>query len=234
MWLVACAELADLAVVRDDDPALWRDVRRFNAPVQLAVAAAHAVLARAVAPREAALISLAPCHAGSPELHRWVREIEAGDGVKMNPTHTLHALDNLALSVLSIRLANHAWAMSLGGAAGMAWSALEMALERAELGDHEVVVVGGDQLSGSEPSPVSAFALLLARERTPFEASGRAVRLVGVERRRKRAAAVPHAAAGAIAMLAALRAAPQGPLTYEVPAADGDGIDDIAVRWEVA
>ncbi len=244
MWLVASTVLADLAAVRDRKPALWRELRRFNAPIQLAVAAAHEVVAHATAPAEAAIISLAPCQAGSPDLHRWVREIEAGGAVKMNPTHTLHAVDNLALSVLSIALANHAWAMSLGGAPGMVWSALELAAERDE---REVIVLGGDQVSGAEPSPAAAFAMLFARERTPYVATGRSMQLLGVERRpASMPHAVggastpdgarevrPHAAAGAIAMLGALRAAASGEMTYLVPATDGEGIDDIVVHWEV-
>ncbi|MBA3501239.1 MAG: hypothetical protein H0T65_12750, partial [Deltaproteobacteria bacterium] len=157
MWLVASSVVTEVPRER------VRDVRRFNAPVQLAVAAAHEVATHAVVPAEAALISLAPCQSGSPELHKWIRDIstESGGSVKVNPTHTLHAVDNLALSVFSIALRNRAWAMSLGGAAGMFWTALELVLERDE---REVIVLAGDQVSGVDASPAVGVAMLFARE----------------------------------------------------------------------
>lgn len=224
MWLVAASEVTEVPAHR------VRDLRRFNAPIQLAVAAAHEVLAHAVAPSEAALISLAPCQSGSPELHDWIRKCASGTAPKVNPTWTLHAVDNLALSVLAIAIANHAWGRSLGGAAGMVWTALEMCGER---GEQEVVVLGGDQQTALQPSPGTAFAMLFAREKTPFVHSGRPARLLGVERTARRAEPSPHAAAPALAMLAALRDAPVGRFTYAVPPADGDGHDAIAVHWEV-
>jgi len=230
MWLVASSELTDLAVIRDGKPALWRDLRRFNAPIQLAVGAAHEVITRAVSPTEAAIISLAPCQSGSPEVHRWIRETAEGGTARVNPTYTLHCVDNLALSVLSIGIKNHAWAMSLGGASGMAWSALELALERDE---REVLVFGGDQVTPYEVSPIAAFAMLFAREMTAHVTTGRPTRLVGVDRQPKSHATHPHAASGMIAMLAALRSAPIGHFAYVVPAADSDGRDEIVVRWEV-
>ena len=227
MFLVASSEITDLAVVRDGKPALWRDLRRFNAPIQLAVAAAHDVVARAIAPAELAILSLAPCHAGSPELHRWVRDIGRGVSMRVNPTHTLHAVDNLALSVLTMALGNRAYGMSFGGAAGMMWTALEIALERE---DNELLVLAGDQLSGFDPSPAAGVAMLFARERTPYAATGRLTKLVAVERKPSEATATPHAARGAMAMLAALR---DGQPAYAVPADDGDGMTEIVVRWEI-
>lgn len=181
MWLVASSVMTEVPAHR------VRDLRRFNAPIQLAVAAAHEVVAHAVAPSEAAIISLAPCQAGSPELHDWIRKCASGTAPKVNPTWTLHAVDNLALSVLSIALQNHAWGMSLGGAAGMASVALEMVLERAE---SEVIVLAGDQESGSEPSPALGIALLFSRERKPYLATGAPMQLVGA-----RPSEVRHAAA---------------------------------------
>ena len=231
MWLVATSEITDVAVVRDGKPALWRELRRFNAPIQLAVAAAHEVVTRAIAPAEAAIISLAPCQSGSPELHRWVRDIGAGVSMRVNPTHTLHAVDNLALSVLTMSLGNRAWGMSLGGAAGMMWTALELALERD---DNELIVLAGDQTSGFDPSPAAGVAMLFARERTPHVVTGRPTRLVAVERHGESRTPVPHAASGTMAMLAALRGAPIGQLAYVVPATDGTGLDDVTVRWEIA
>jgi len=229
-WLVASAERTDVATVRDGTPALWRELRRFNAPIQLAVAAAHEVATAARAPAEAAIVSLAPCQAGSPELHRWVRDIEAGGAVKMNPTHTLHAVDNLALSVLSIALGNHAWGISLGGAPGMLWVGLELVSERPE---HELLLLAGDQEAGDRASPASGVALLFSREPAPYASLGRSIKLVAIERTRTAATVTPHAAAGARAMLAALRAQPAGRLAYRVPVKHGDGVDDITIVWEV-
>ena len=231
-WLVASAERTDLATVRDESPALWRELRRYNAPVQLAVAAAHAIAGHARAVAEAALVSLAPCQAGSPDLHRWVRAAEDGSAQRMNPTHTLHSVDNLGLSVLSIGLDNHAWGLGLGGAPGMFWVALELTCERSE---PEVILFGGDQRSGYDGSGPEGVALLFSREPAPYAPLGHAVRLVGVERERSTSAVpgVPHAVAGARAMLAILRARPAGTFVYLVPAADGDGVDDIRITWEV-
>jgi hypothetical protein len=214
---------------------LWREIRRYSPPIQLALAAGHAVVARVGAPADAALIALAPCHSGSPELHRWVREIAAGGARRMNPTHTLHAVDNLALSAFALALANHAWGMSLGGAPGMGWTALELVGERFATGDEqEAIVLGGDQLSGREVSPAAGIAIVFARERTAY--AGRYLRLLGVERSPIAApcTVTPHAAHGLIAMTQALGAARPGPFTYAVPPADGDGIDALSIAWEVA
>ncbi len=238
-WLVASAMYRDPAQVRDGRPALWRDVRRFNAPVQLAVAAGDEVATSAALAAEAALISLAPCQSGSPELHGWVRAIESGNEVRMNPTHTLHAVDNLALSVLTMRLANHAWGMSLGGGAGMLWAALELVLERlsadapTEQGDREAIVLAGDQESSERASPAVGVAMLFARDRTPHVGLGRAVRLVTVARQRNPRSVTPHAAAGACELLAALQSRPAGRFEYAVPATHSDGIDDISLLWDL-
>jgi hypothetical protein len=231
-WLVASSERTDLAALRDAAPALWREVRRFNAPVQLAIAAAHDVAAFARSPADAAIISLAPCRSGSPELLRWVRDIDAGRAVRMNPTHTLHAVDNLALSVVSIAFGNHAWGMSLGGAAGMLWAALELVRERL-VEQHEVIVIAGDQDLNDQPGPAAGVALLFAREAAPYAPRGRPAELVAIERRRKPAPCTPHAAAGALELLAALRASPAGRFVHVVSPAHGDGLDEIAAVWEL-
>lgn len=229
MWLVASSVVDDLAALRAS--ALWRDVRRFNAPVQLAIAAGLDVATRARRPAEAALISLAPCETGSPELHHWVHDIASGKpGVRMNPTHTLHAVDNLALSVLAIRLEARGYGMGLGGAPGMLWVALELALERPE---PEVIVVAGDQVSGHHESPASALALLFAREPAPYPALGRAVRIAGIERTRAASPVTPvaHAVTGGRRFVASLAScAPR----YRVPAEDSDGSDEIVIVTEVA
>ncbi len=228
-WLVASAERTDVAAIREASPERWRELRRFNAPVQLAVAAAHDVAAHARAAAELAIVSLAPCHQGSPELDRWIELFGTGASCRVNPTHTLHAVDNLALSVISIALGARGWALSLGGAAGMIWTALELVGERDE---REVLVLAGDQDASSAPASAIGVALLFSRERP---ASGRAIRLTSVERRRAptQSSPTPHAAAGARALLAALLAGPSGAFTYVVPAAHGDGVDDFAISWEL-
>ncbi len=222
-WLVAAAERTEVGADRA------RELRRLNAPVQLAVAAAHEVAVHARAPAELAIVSLAPCHQGSPELDKWIELFATGASCRVNPTHTLHAVDNLALSVISIALGARGWATSLGGAAGMLWTALELVGERDE---PEVLVLAGDQDASGNPASAVGVALLFARERP---ATGRAIRLISVERRRAEApTARPHAAAGARALLAALHARPAGRFSYLVPAVHGDAVDDIAVAWELA
>ena len=220
-YLIASVELRDAAAVRT------RELRRLNAPVQLAVAAAQEVAQRARDPAAAAIVSLAPCRQGSPDLDRWIALFATGASLKVNPTHTLHAVDNLALSVLGIALANHAWALSLGGAAGMMWSALELVGERDE---REVIVLAGHQDGSGAPASALGVALLFDRE--PREGA-RPMRLVAIERASRPGVPVPHAAAGACALVAALRDAPAGRFVYDVPAAHGDGLDDIAVVWEL-
>ena len=222
-YLVGSAVVDDLAALRAGP--LWREVRRYNAPVQLAIAAGLEVARGA---SEAALIALAPCQPGSPELHRWVRDIAGAAGVRMNPTHTLHAVDNLALSVLSIQLGAHGYGMGLGGAPGMLWSALELVLERA---DPAAIVVAGDQRSGHEDSAATAIALRFAARRHPTRRS--AARSAGGGRPHAAPAEVmPHAADGGRRWLAALAA--HAPARYRVPTHDGDGLDAIEIVVEVA
>jgi hypothetical protein len=134
-WIAAAAIERDAARIATDQPALWREVRRFNLPVKLALAAAHRVIGALGRPQHARLIGLAPCRPGSPELRQISRELDAGfargscSGLRVNPIYTLHAIDNLALSALAIRLPNHAPCVCLGGAAGQGFAALEDAIE---------------------------------------------------------------------------------------------------------
>jgi hypothetical protein len=234
-WLVAAAVRADASALRDGDPERWRSLRRFNLPVQLAITASHDVASHARSAESAGLIALAPCQSGSPELHHWVRIFAAGGSIRINPTHTMHAVDNLALSAVSIALRNRAWGMSLGGAPGMFWVGLELAAERLEE-QAEVVVFGGDQEISDRVSPAAGVALLFSREPAADAGSGRSIRLVSVERRRASVVSRPrgHATAGACEMLAQVKAQPPGRYIYEVPAVHGDGIDEISIHWELA
>ncbi len=237
-WLVGSAALdaPTLAARCREDAALARWLRRFDLPTRLALAAAREASGALEAPREAALVALAPCRGGSPELLRWVERVAAGGslaGVRINPVHTLHAVDNLALSALAIELGNHAWGLGLGGAAGQAWAGLEIALERlAEGPEREALLLAGEQ---DDPHAASAGAgVALALSATP-PAAGPRVRLCGLEREPGAACAspVPDAAAGLRALLAALTAHTAGPLRFEVPPEHGDGLDRIEALLEV-
>jgi hypothetical protein len=134
-WIAATAIERDVGRIATEQPELWREVRRFNLPVKLALAAAHRVVGSLARPRQARLIGLAPCRPGSPELRAISRELDAGfargscDRLRVNPIYTLHAIDNLALSALAIRLENREACVCLGGAAGQAFAALEHAMD---------------------------------------------------------------------------------------------------------
>jgi hypothetical protein len=242
--LVAWAVERDATRIASEHPALWREVRRFNLPVKLALAAAQRTAGTLGDPAQARLIALAPCRPGSPELRRISRDLDAGfargscDTLRVNPNYTLHAIDNLALSALSIRLENRAPAICLGGAAGQAWDALEQALDELARGAvREVLVFGGDQGEaawrgdGGDDEGCGVALVLAAR-------AGR-VRLIAVERSAMPHAAacpnpMPHAARGLAVWLDALAVAPAGRFEYRVPAADGDGIDVLTLVAEVA
>ena len=239
MYLIGAARWDDPAALRSQ-PDLWRRVRRFNLPVQLAVAAGEEAAAAAADPARAALLCLAPCHSGSPELFDAIRSLDtAGNGVPLrtphvNPTVTFHAVDNLALSALAITLGNQGYGLGLGGGAGQAWVALEVAAERlAEEREAEALVVAGDQDAAGGAAGL-AVALLFARHAAPWPPLGRAARLAAVRRQPALHTAEPHAAAGLAALLAALAGvATAGPWIYPVPAAHGDGRDRLELVWEV-
>ena len=152
----------------------------------------------------------------------------------MNPTYTLHAIDNLALSALAIDLQNHAPCLGLGGAAGQAWSALEWILEQP--GDGETLLFAGDQIARRGPRRWASRRCF-----APRPGDGKAIRLVAVERAplgRFTTAGPPRpdAATGLRRWLEALSsfaAHERGPFAYAVPPADGDGRDRIIVVAEV-
>src|SRR5262245_62299319 len=90
-YLVASSIKNDLSIVRES-PELWRHVRRYNLPVQLALAAVEDIVAAATDPSTAGIVSLAPCQPGSTELFRWseviVERVRCGalGDTRMNPT----------------------------------------------------------------------------------------------------------------------------------------------------
>ncbi|HEX7842166.1 MAG TPA: hypothetical protein VF469_32060 [Kofleriaceae bacterium] len=242
-WIAATAVERDAGRIAREQPELWREVRRFNLPVKLALAAAHRVVGSLAEPRRARLIGLAPCRPGSPELRQISRELDAGfargssSGLRVNPIYTLHAIDNLALSALAIRLENHEPCVCLGGAAGQAFAALEDAIDELAGGSaaEDVMIFGGDQSDASwrgEPSDAEACGVAIVVSTRPER-----VRLVGVERRSLELpseAPIAHAAAGLARWLDALAAAPTGLHRYAVPARDGDGVDQVEIVAEVA
>lgn len=250
-YLVASSFKDDLSAVRRDTPELWRQVRRYNLPVQLALAAAEDVSRAADDIKTAAVFSLAPCQTGSADVYRWVRLIREGmaagslGDTRMNPTQTLHAVDNLALSAFSIMHANRAYCLGLGGAAGQAWAALEALHERLARGDErEALLISGDQADAdADDARGLGVALLFSAAPRPYEADGERrkglLRLVGVERRRAaRGGVVPHAAAGLRGLVSALeKLSPENRdgarFGYDVPHEDADGCDALRVVWEV-
>jgi len=248
MYLIRSARWDDPAELRQR-PELWRRVRRFNLPVQLALAAGEEVAAAAEDPARAALLSLAPCCSGSPEFFDAARLFGTGNnGARfrtphVNPILTLHAVDNLALSALAITLGNQAYGLGLGGGAGQGWVALEVAWERlAEEREAEALVMAGDQDAANPASPANtgglAVALLFARRPQPYPPLGRTVRLAAVNRpsatQPVEPEARPHAAAGLAALLAALAdVSTTGRWVYRVPAEHGDGRDRPELAWEV-
>lgn len=242
IYLVASAEHRDIALVQKSMPELWRLVRRYNLPAQLAIAAATEVACACDDAATAALISLAPCQAGSPDLYRWGPVAAAGIAkgsladVRLNPTLTLHAVDNLAMSAFAIAHQNHAYCLGLGGAAGQAWCAFEAVQERlAASRETEALLMAGDQESVEKAAGAGVgVALLFSTLPRPYPPIGRPLRLVGVERRRIHRAdpVVPHAAEGISAFLSAIIEHKSGRLAYAVPPPHCDAVDDVTVVVE--
>ena len=206
---------------------LGRDFRRFNLPVKLALAAAHAAVAAAKDKTQVALVSLSPCRPGSPELWRATRQFERAlhetgraSAVRVNPTYTLHAIDNLALSSLAIALGNRAPFLGLGGAPGQAWCALEFVLERTHDDTAaETLILAGDQDETGQTG--AGVALLFSSDPRPLGATGRTVRLVAVERGRladeRPASPVPPRGAGASPLARCPRGLPARPKCLRRP-----------------
>ena len=160
IYLVASAQRSDLPSMREATPELWRQVRRYNQPVQLALAAAEDVIqflqgsvigggdfACAVPTRIGRSVSLGSCCYG------WDGKRELSGIMRMNPTQTLHAVDNLALSAFAIAHDNRSYCLGLGGAAGQAWCGLEAVLERLHDAEDEVLLMAGDQDAAEDGAP---------------------------------------------------------------------------------
>jgi hypothetical protein len=242
IYLVASAQKSDLQCVRESSPELWRQVRRYNQPVQLALAAADEVISFADDPSSALVISLAPCQPGSADLYRWGHVVTAGmvsgtlGNLRMNPTQTLHAVDNLALSAFAIAHGNRAPCLGLGGAAGQAWCGLEAMLEHLNNGaEREVLLIAGDQDAAEEGARGLGVAMLFSVKIKPYLSRRRMVKLVSVTRSRERTVDLkPHAANGLAALLSAIDGAADGRLSYAVPPSDTDGFSGVTVTREIS
>jgi hypothetical protein len=249
VYLVATAERRDLGVIQKSAPETWRRVRRYNLPVQLALAAAEEVMTSCSDPATAAVISLAPCQPGSADLYRWGDVVTSGmasgslGDLRMNPTQTLHAVDNLAMSALAITYRNHADCLGLGGAAGQAWSGLEAVLERLEAPrerqvatTEEALLMAGDQDTTDDSASGIGIALLFSRQARPYVPLGSFVRLVRIERLAlaSSAKAQPHAAAGLSELIAAIQKQKQGLLSYDVPIEQTDGVSAVSIVLEIS
>ena len=241
-YLLAFAQHDDLSSVQRGSPESWRRVRRYNLPVQLALAAAEKVMHASEDPAAASVISLAPCQPGSAELYRWGDIVAAGmaDGslgdMRMNPTQTLHAVDNLAMSSFAITYGNRADCLGLGGAAGQAWCGLEAVLERIDHGAEEVILMAGDQDSTDESASGLGLALLFAKRRQPYDTRGQIIRLIGIEREllNRDTPVVPHSARGLSDLFSTALKQPPGLLCYQVPAAQTDGLSSVTVTMEIS
>ncbi len=243
-FIVCVAEAHDASALDAAAVDLGRDFRRFNLPVKLALAAAHTAASAARDKTQVALVSLSPCRPGSPELWRATLQFERAlhetgraSAVRVNPTYTLHAIDNLALSSLAIALGNRAPFLGLGGAPGQSWCALEFVLERRQgRAAVETLILAGDQDETGRTG--AGVALLFSSDPRPLGTAGRTVRLVAVDRRRlsdERARAPHlHAAQGLLHWLATLAVCPRGRHVYDVPVDDGDGFDHVSIISEVA
>ncbi|HEY6232772.1 MAG TPA: hypothetical protein VIW64_16025 [Pyrinomonadaceae bacterium] len=245
-YLVAAAERRDLGAIQRSAPETWRRVRRYNLPIQLALSAAEELMTSSSDPATAAVISLAPCRPGSADLYRWGDVVTSGmasgslGDLRMNPTQTLHAVDNLAMSAFAITYGNHADCLGLGGAAGQAWCGLEAVLERLEGGRDEAIeealLMAGDQDTSDESASGIGIALLFSRRRRPCAAGGNFLRLIRIERRplSSPATVLPHAALGLSEFVAATRMKPPGLLCYDVPAEQTDGLSAVNIVIEIS
>jgi len=237
VFLIAAAQRNDLMSIRESSPELWRQVRRYNQPVQLALAAADEVMKFSNDPSLAAVISLAPCQPGSADLYRWGHVVVDGmakgslGNMRMNPTQTLHAVDNLALSAFAIAHGNRSYCLGLGGAAGQAWCGIEAVLERSE---DEILLMAGDQDAAEDGEPGLGVALLFSSRAKPYQPLGRVVRLLSITRSTNRTTKVePHAASGLAALLSAIMEHRSGNMSYVVPPEHTDGLSSVIINLEI-
>jgi hypothetical protein len=234
VYLVSAAWVSDPAAVQREAPELWRTVRRYNLPVQLALSAAERAAAAACDIARAALFSVAPFRSGSAELWAWAREQSERDdlsGARLNPTHTLHVVDNLALSAFALAHANRGYCLGLGGAPGQAWCGFEAAVARLGEGrEEEALLITGDHDDETQRT-ARGVALLFGVRGGVCVPFGRSVRVTALRRTPGGAAAIePNSAAGLHALVEAIATAPAGPMRWVAPPERGDGIEQVHVE----
>lgn len=148
-----------------------KNIRRLNYPVQASLLSAYKLVSKIQLKESAGLFSVAPCNNGSLEIFNWAglisQNIQSGakKSFTINPVHTLHAVDNLALSMLSILFANKEYCIGFGGAAGQFWVALDKAVFMLLEGMFtEVLIFAGDIKDINQPDSTMGAALLLSTE----------------------------------------------------------------------
>jgi hypothetical protein len=153
----------------------------------------------------------------------------------MNPTQTLHAVDNLAMSAFAIAHRNHAYCLGLGGAAGQAWCGIEAVLERLDAGlEEEALLMAGDQDAAEDGATGLGVALLFSNRAQAFQPLDRIVRLVSVSRSPAIVDVAPHAAKGLAALLSSIADNRNGVKSYVVPPAHTDGFSTVTITLEIA
>jgi hypothetical protein len=189
------------------------------------------------------VISLAPCQPGSADLYRWGDVVISGmisgtlGDLRMNPTQTLHAVDNLAMSAFAIANGNQAECLGLGGAAGQAWCGLEAVLEKLDSNDsaEEVLLMAGDQDTTDESATGIGVALLFAKQPRPNAQVRRTIRLSRIERQVQAnyPNIRPHASAGLSELITAVKQQSNGLLSYDVPVEQTDGVSSVKIVVEI-
>jgi hypothetical protein len=244
IFLTTSAIEHNISAVKENSPEVWRQIRRFNLPVQLALAAAHKVMAYATEPSQVALISIAPCQNGSPAIfrlgHAFIDRIEnkKNDEFRINPTYSLHVVDNLALSSLSIAFKNHAYCLGLGGAPGQVWAGLEVVQEVLASGRAtEALLMAGDQDSSENLTESgTGVAALFTKHKTPYENSDKSIQFKNLDRTEtdEFIAVKPHSADGLAAFLEEIVNRTQKKrFLYSVPHQQTDGHNNISIDLEL-
>lgn len=239
-YLIAATAVRSPVLPEQFVPAVWRQVRQFNLPVQLALAAAEEAILHAARPDQVGVISVAPNEPGSYELNVWIKQAHAArpdarQMLRMKPTHTLHMVDNLALSSFAISHGNHAECLGLGGAPGQVWVGLEVVLEWFADGRvSEAVVLAGDQTDAKQADITGlGAAWLFSQEPRPDQ---RSLRLVTVNRESfmdRPGSICAEAARGLKQLSDVLSLVPPGSFSYSPPDNLTDGLDRVYLHWEV-
>lgn len=243
-FLTTSAIEHNLSTVKENSPKVWRQVRRFNLPVQLALAAAHRVMAYATDPSQVALISIAPCQNGSPAIfrlgHAFIDRLEnnINDEFRINPTYSLHVIDNLALSSLSIAFKNHAYCLGLGGAPGQVWAGLEVVQDVLASGRAtEALLMAGDQESSENLTESgTGVAALFTKHKTPYEHNGKYIQIKNLDSSETDEcfSVKPHSADGLAAFIEEIVNRTQnGRFLYSVPHQETDGHNNISIEMEI-